>query len=272
MDTFFQTLRLNSAPTIYRCEPQWSWRCRMADYDLWCVLKGKGRMILNDKAYQLEPGRTFVLGPDTIGTASHDPANRLHVFAVHFDVLTEDGNPTHLDRHLLPSLGHVTEDLAVLFTMGRCAANAWNSGLPAGRIRSQLLVRQLLLQLCDEAQRPMGKSDSRIDAVAYEIQEEPGRHWTVEQLARENSLSRSQFTRRFTNHLGMSPSRFIIHARISRAETLLQETDMPVGLIADAMGYPDIFYFSRQFKQVTGRTPSIYRQGFRISVTDIGSN
>ena len=42
-------------------------------------------------------------------------------------------------------------------------------------------------------------------------------------------------------------------SRIERAQHLLMHTGMNVTEVADALGYRDIFFFSRQFKQYTGR-------------------
>jgi len=52
---------------------------------------------------------------------------------------------------------------------------------------------------------------------------------------------------------------YIIRMRIERAEHLLVHTGMNVTEVADALGYRDIFFFSRQFKQYTGKSPSEIR-------------
>jgi len=54
----------------------------------------------------------------------------------------------------------------------------------------------------------------------------------------------------------MPPARYLIQARIDRAHQLLSETDMAVGTVAAALGYSDVAYFSRQYKQYTGVPPS----------------
>jgi transcriptional regulator GlxA family with amidase domain len=69
------------------------------------------------------------------------------------------------------------------------------------------------------------------------------------------TLSRAQFTRRFIAHAGMSPARYLIRARIDRARQLLTETNMSVTQVAQTLGYPDIAYFSRQYKRHTGHPP-----------------
>ena len=102
--------------------------------------------------------------------------------------------------------------------------------------------------------------DSRISTAVELIQEEPGRRWPVTELARRAGLSRSQFTRRFTHDTGLSPERFLIQARITRATRLLRETDMSIGQIADGLGYCDVFHFSRQYRYVTGQTASAQRR------------
>ena len=60
----------------------------------------------------------------------------------------------------------------------------------------------------------------------------------------------------FTAHAGLPPARYLIQARIDRAHELLTETDMAVGRVATVLGYADVGYFSRQYKQYTGRPPS----------------
>ena len=75
-------------------------------------------------------------------------------------------------------------------------------------------------------------------------------------MAGRAALSRAQFTRRFVAQFGMSPAQYLIQARIDRAHQLLTETGMTVTQTAAALGYTDVPYFSRQYKQRTGRLPS----------------
>lgn len=75
-------------------------------------------------------------------------------------------------------------------------------------------------------------------------------------MARDAALSRAQFTRRFVAQYGRAPAQFLIQARIDRAHQLLAESGMTVTQTAAALGYTDVPYFSRQYKQRTGRSPS----------------
>ena len=83
---------------------------------------------------------------------------------------------------------------------------------------------------------------------------------TPEDLSRVLHCSRSAMYRRFRDCFGVSPSHYINSVRIRRAQFLLTETDRPIGEIAAAVGIPDVFYFARLFREVTGETATDYRK------------
>lgn len=88
---------------------------------------------------------------------------------------------------------------------------------------------------------------------------DPGITHRVEDLAARAGLSPRYFSIKFKELIGSSVQSYIIRMRIERAEHLLVHTGMNVTEVADALGYRDIFFFSRQFKQYTGKSPSEIR-------------
>lgn len=64
----------------------------------------------------------------------------------------------------------------------------------------------------------------------------------------------------FTKIKKLSPTKMIISLRITRAKELLLSTDMNLKDIADAIGYCDVSYFSRLFKEREGISPGTYRK------------
>ncbi len=60
-------------------------------------------------------------------------------------------------------------------------------------------------------------------------------------------------------HLNIPLMQYVIHLRISEAQTLLRDTDYPIRQIAQMVGYPNINYFSNVFKKTTGSAPGEYR-------------
>ena len=87
--------------------------------------------------------------------------------------------------------------------------------------------------------------------------------WTLEQLARFAGLSRTSLLRVFRQATGKSPIDYLIGLRIEAAKRLLRQGDLGMTEIALEVGFGDSNYFARQFRLVTGRTPSAFRRSSR---------
>jgi AraC-like DNA-binding protein len=91
-------------------------------------------------------------------------------------------------------------------------------------------------------------------------------HVRVSDLAQRCGLSESHFNRLFRAAMGTSPIDWLRRERITNAKRRLVESDEPVKRIAEQVGYHDRFFFSRDFKQVTGQTPTEFRNSERSLV------
>ncbi|MCG3148832.1 MAG: HTH-type transcriptional activator RhaR [Verrucomicrobiae bacterium] len=245
-------VKINLPPQIYRCEAGWSWSPPpLTDHDLWYVLDGVGQLELDGVMYPVGPHTCFVFQPGAQIKARHDPRHRLRVFAVHFDCREFE----------LPVRGVTVRDAVFFAALARRCEASYRSGTARSREQSAAIVAQMLLHLCAEAEEPVTVAeDLRISEAVELVREDPGHRWTVTELAQRAGLSRSQFARRFAAATGLAPEPFLIQARIERAKQLLRETEMSIGQIADSLGYRDVFYFSRQYRQVTGQTASAFRK------------
>ncbi|MCM3778500.1 helix-turn-helix transcriptional regulator [Microbacterium hydrocarbonoxydans] len=81
----------------------------------------------------------------------------------------------------------------------------------------------------------------------------------METRARELGLSVGQLRAAAVAATGHTPLQLLIDSRLARAQSLLVETDLEVGAIARQVGFEDPSYFSRQFTQRLGRSPSMFR-------------
>ena len=70
----------------------------------------------------------------------------------------------------------------------------------------------------------------------------------------------SALSKLFSEVSGISIEKYYLAQRIERAKELLTDRELTLSEIADRLGYSSVAYLSAQFKQVTGMTPSRYRE------------
>ncbi len=82
----------------------------------------------------------------------------------------------------------------------------------------------------------------------------------IEDLAKMASLSVYQFEQRMKKIYHVTAGQFIVHTRIDAARHLLTRSEHSIADIAAECGFCDQSALARQFKAVTGLTPSAYRK------------
>jgi AraC-like DNA-binding protein len=82
----------------------------------------------------------------------------------------------------------------------------------------------------------------------------------VTDIATACGLNRSYLSRLFKDATGYTVQKYLIVYRMKKAMRLMQDSSLSVQSIAFAVGYNDIFTFSKAFKAHTGKSPSEYRQ------------
>ncbi|WP_428410520.1 AraC family transcriptional regulator [Hyphococcus sp.] len=84
--------------------------------------------------------------------------------------------------------------------------------------------------------------------------------WTSSLLAQRVGLSRSVFSKRFTQETGRSPGAYIKQLRLHRAATLLRGSHVSIADAAEHAGYASIPSFCQAFKAFFGATPHDWRR------------
>jgi YesN/AraC family two-component response regulator len=80
-----------------------------------------------------------------------------------------------------------------------------------------------------------------------------------EEVARAANMSRGYFSLCFKDIVGKAFSDYVRSVKIDKAQELLRMTNKPVYWIAEQLGFQDEKYFSRIFREQTGKTPSEFR-------------
>jgi AraC family transcriptional regulator len=105
----------------------------------------------------------------------------------------------------------------------------------------------------------VGLVDRRIRRAIELMHAQLDRELSIEELAAAAYISPFHFSRLFKKFTGATPHSYLASLRISRAQTLLAETDFSITQIASRVGYSSSSHFTKAFRQATGLTPKEFR-------------
>lgn len=83
---------------------------------------------------------------------------------------------------------------------------------------------------------------------------------SLKRFANELFLNTSYLSTLFKKEVGMTLTDYVNANRIEYAKKLLRSTLLPVQDVAAACGIPDVHYFTRLFRRITGMTPREWRR------------
>lgn len=91
------------------------------------------------------------------------------------------------------------------------------------------------------------------------INSNPSENWTVEKMSLYLHISPGYLQSLYKSFFGISCMDDVISSRIRMAKEYLVQRNYSVSQVANLCGYNNIEHFCRQFKKVSGCTPSEYR-------------
>ncbi len=236
----------------------------LRDHELWLVWRGRGWMRGRDRLHEMRPGFCVWMRPGGVYDAGLEAGDELGFTYIHFKPLTAIDPPEFFN---VRDVGYVESVMHRIVAMTpRVGHQRWGrpaSTPPAGAV----LLSGLLLDLLDSHRRGTGAAgtprEREMSALTHALRTDPASAPSVEAMARRMGVTAAHFTRLFRKVNGLAPQTFIMEARLQQAKLLLTESDLPVGRIAEMLGYRDVYFFSKQFKQKTGRSPTAFRRSVR---------
>lgn len=162
------------------------------------------------------------------------------------------------DQKLLATGLPIVDSLDLILLAGGTSGWCLSNKTPLKDARGKIIGIATLSKDLVEPNRG-GLIDESFAAAIDFVQSQYDQQLRVDQLARIAKLTPSQFERRMKRVFHISCAQFITKTRIDAALQALVNSDLALGTIAVNCGWYDHAAFSRQFKQVTGLTPSEFR-------------
>lgn len=211
------------------------------------VVQGFGKFVRDGITWEIGPGEVFVIPPyeETYYEADKDKPWRY--IWVGFTV---DG--TMPPVMTVPVL-HCARAGRLFEEMLRC--NKWGNG------RSAFLsckLWELYAALLEEGEI----GEDYINKALHYMNVEYVNDITIQQVAEMVNLDRSYFSTLFKAEMGISPQKYLIHLRLKKAAELLTVYGESPTMAGISVGYPDLYHFSKIFKQYFGCSPREYRSRY----------
>ncbi|WP_158781420.1 AraC family transcriptional regulator [Pantoea sp. BAV 3049] len=165
---------------------------------------------------------------------------------------------------LLPKLVHV-RGVGRLTTLVQLVIDESRAQRPAREVVLSRLLEVMLIEALRSTaisgSAPglvRGLADERLAVAIRSMHELPTHPWTVAQLAKAASLSRSAFFERFRRAMGIAPMEYLLAWRMALAKNLLREQGVGMAEIAQRVGYSSASAFSVAFTRYVGLPPARY--------------
>lgn len=142
-------------------------------------------------------------------------------------------------------------------------------GRPAAVEMARSLVTPLVRsggqsQFSSELDRQTRDIEGRFSQLHDWISDNIQQEILVDDMAKECGMSPRNFSRRYTETMGVSPAKAIEAARVDKARDLLATSDKSIKTVAATCGFQDDERMRRAFLRVINTSPSEYRKQFQL--------
>ncbi|WP_123041850.1 AraC family transcriptional regulator [Cohnella candidum] len=259
-----------------------------SEYEFHFIAKGKGKVILEGRPFDLREGLYYLTGPDVVHYQECDPEDPMQELCLHCEILPAGGSagpdPAFGDDAEWEEAAACVEllrrfplephwDNYNAMSMFLEAYRLWEDQVPGFHTLMKAAIIQILLR----AARPFAPKkglpaipvrdmdDHRFQLASQYIQDNEGLPLSLDDVAQRVNVSPRQLQRIFRTEGQTTFREYVEHVRLAAVCADLVESDQSVEEIALKHGYANPNYLFPVFKDKFGMTPTAYRRTYRPS-------
>ncbi|WP_187274461.1 AraC family transcriptional regulator [Paenibacillus sp. N3.4] len=135
------------------------------------------------------------------------------------------------------------------------------SGSPSNADRASLLLESMLYDIImDDDTYLKSNKNHRMIAIVEDISNSLYLPFNATATAKKHHVSLPTLRRIIYDYSGYPLNDYIHRLKVAEAKKILINTELPIKNISEALGYKDVYYFSRLFKKHVGSAPNFYRK------------
>lgn len=282
-----ETLTVKNLYTIHYFEYMNDFAFKGEAHDFWefvYVDKGAVHITAGDELHRIDKGEVIFHEPNEFHQVTADGQNAPNLIVISFACCSP-----HMDffRHKILKLDDMERNLlAYIITEAKESfaerlddpgqkKMILQSEIPFAALQMiKLYMEQFLLHIIRRYRNPLTvnqKQKSKISMTTKQRSDEAiftritgyleahvDEHLSIEQICHTNLIGRSQLQKLFQEQSGLGVIEYFSKMKIESAKHLMRTNHMNFTQISEKLGYSSIHYFSRQFKKITGMTPTEY--------------
>ena len=231
------------------------------DYQILYIAKGKCKTVYNGEEYIAPEGSVILFKPHERQEYTFYKQDKSVLRYVHFtgdqcDKILEELN---LNRHI--TFVGVNDKLISMFEQLE------NEMLIKGPFYERLCSGMFLSFISYIAKISLyhqsslnTQSEHNLNKICKYIHLHLNENNSIEFYAKMSNLSVSRFSHLFKEVMGVSPKQYILNAKLEKACSIIENTNIPISEVALNVGFYDANYFSRVMKKYKGYTPKHFKK------------
>ena len=246
-----------------QCTPGYSYPPRLRPYHLvHFVLSGSGHLQIDGRLFTLSAGDAFIIPANRIARYQASEDDPWHYAWIGFLGMQSEGYIQQLTNHLaetyvLRNLGLLRYRVAIEELIALRGDPSTSSFFMATSVLNRLMA--FLFSEIPHVEESWGRR-SIADEARFYLDMNFFEPLKMDDVAADLGVSASYLARQFKARFGVSPKHYLTDLKLTRAASLLETTDLPVALIANAVGFDDQLAFSKAFHKERGVSPTAYRK------------
>jgi AraC-like DNA-binding protein len=236
-----------------------------SEYILLYCTAGMGTVTIADRTLPLKPNHFVVLPKDMPHHYKSSPVDPwtiywLHFTGAHAELLYRKYAELKQEPVFLAYDSKRIEDFDQIFNM---IANSFEErNLEVVNIKYLEFISSFLYA---QEMDPLTPGRDKISRSIQFMRKNLGALYSVQDLAAQQNLSVTHYSRLFRAKTGSSPNKYFIEIKVQSACQYLYFTDKSIKEMCRELGFEDPFYFSRVFKKLMGVSPVNYRNQHKSS-------
>ena len=242
------------------------------DYlELFFVYSGTGQYMVDGKYYDIQKGDVVICNAGILHGKSAEFAQNVRSYSIGVTSLSLHDLPDNwiAPRDALPvlSCGMLSDQIGEIFRLIYLLSS---DSQHLNEVCNSLSLSLLLLtyeMLLSRKRNTAVQQRSAASATAHRVRRYLDAHYhealTLSDIAQALHVNEYYLSHVFKSEFGQPPIQYMMRRRIGEAQGMLMDTSIPIGDIAEHLGFSSVSHLNTMFNKYVGIPPGKYRQSMK---------